>query len=403
MLRISKKIDKCLLSKKKVSKIIDLGIHPFADTFVKKNQLHKVEPIFPLQCYMCKQSGHVQLGRATLEEKRYNMYSYSYTSSNSKFSREHWKNFHTSVTKKFNINNNKILEIGSNDGYLLGLFKKNNNVLGIDASKEMSKIATQNFNIPTLNYTFSTKIVPSILRSSGKFDLIVANNVLNHSNNPINFFAAVKKLLKKNGLFIFEVPNWGVAIKKNKFDQIYHEHVSYFTFKSIYYLIQKSKFKIIYFKKINYHGGSLRVVIGFNENKKYKKLLKSEICKEIDSGLFKIKTYKQFFQKILTKKKLILKKLNKAKSLGYAIVGIGAAAKANTWLVFNEINSKILNCITDASKYKIGKFTPFTRIPIKNDEVLRKYKKLYVIILSWNISHLLKIKLKKINSNIKFL
>lgn len=400
---ISKKISKCLLSKKKISKIIDLGMHPFADTFVKKSQLNKVEPVFPLQCYMCKQSGHVQLGRTTLEKNRYNMYSYSYTSSNSKFSREHWKNFHSFVTKKFNINNNNILEIGSNDGYLLGLFKENNNVLGIDASKQMSKIANQNFKIPTLNYVFSTKIIQSILQRSGKFDLIIANNVLNHSNNPINFFAAVKKLLKKKGLFIFEVPNWGVAIKKNKFDQIYHEHISYFTFKSIYYLIKKSKFKIIYFKKINYHGGSLRVVIGFNENKKYKKLLKSEICREIDSGLFRIKTYKQFFKKILKKKKLILKKINKAKSLGYAIVGIGAAAKANTWLVFNGINSKILDFITDSSKYKIGKFTPFTRIPIKNDEILKKFKKIYVIILSWNISHLIKIKLKKINSKIKFL
>ena len=397
------KIKKCLLSNKKIYKIIDLGMHSFADTFIKKNQLRIDEPKFPLNCYMCKISGHIQLGIITDDKQRYNLYSYSYTSSNSNFSKNHWKNFYYNISKKFNIQNKKILEIGSNDGYLLNFFQKNNSVLGLDASKEMCIYSKKKYNLNTINDVFSNKSIKKVKRISSKFDLILANNVLNHSNNPLNFVKTVKKLLDKKGIFIFEVPYWADGVKKNKIDQIYHEHISYFTYKSIRYLIKKTKLKLIDVQKINYHGGSLRVVLGFEENKYRNNFLSKKILEETKSKLFLLKTYRSLDSKLKWQRKMLTKKILKIKSKGYKIIGVGAAAKANTWLVYNKIDNQKFDYITDSSKFKIGKYTPLTRIQIKSDSILKKYNKVYVKILSWNISNLLKDKLKKINSKIKFI
>ena len=152
---------------------------------------------------------------------RYNHVNYSYTSSNSKLSKKHWDLYSKEIIKKYKIQKKKILEIGSNDGYLLKNFQKNNFILGIDSSDKMVKVSKKN-KIPCLNETFNNKLSKKIKNKYGYFDFILANHVLNHADDDFNFLGCVN-LLKKNSILIIEVPYWAYQVKNSLFDQIYHE------------------------------------------------------------------------------------------------------------------------------------------------------------------------------------
>jgi len=398
--------NKCLIcSKKNLSEILSLGKQPFADTFISKSNLNKKEPIEKLVLNLCSSCGNVQTKYSTNTFKRYNLYNYSYTSSNSNFSRTHWINYAKEITKILNIKkNSKVFEIGSNDGFLLKNFKSFSKcyVVGVDASNYMTKLSNKN-NIKTYQMIFDNNESKKILKKEGKFDLAIANNVFNHSDAPINFLKGIENILNDNGIFVFELPYWLDSVVSKKFDQIYHEHVTYFNFKMILNLIKYSKFSIYKIQKVNYHGGSIRVYLKKSTKKNSNTYINKFIKKEEKKGLFKVKTYKRLASYIFNKKNKIHKKISYLKENKCFVVGIGAAAKANTLINTFNLNNKHIDFITDASKHKIGKFTPKSRIPIYNDKILSRYENLYAIILSWNISKTLKKKLLKINKKIKFI
>tara|TARA_B100000787_G_scaffold169397_1_gene160474 strand:- start:10623 stop:11798 length:1176 start_codon:yes stop_codon:yes gene_type:complete len=387
------------------NKIIDLGMHAYADTFIKKNQLNMEEPIFPLSCYLDSSNSFISTSIKTNEKDRYNLYEYSYTSSNSKFSKDYWLGYSKKIINEFKIDSNtKILEIGSNDGYLLKQFKKKTNkILGVDASSSMARIANKN-KIRTVNNIFSKKSSLSLKKKYGKFDIIIANNVLNHANDPFDFTDGIKNILSENGTFIYELPYWYNLIKMKRFDQIYHEHVSYMTAKSSFSLLKKSKLQISKIEKTPYHGGSIRVFSHHSKNITLKSNVAKLINKEEKLKLFNLETYKQFMKDLSLKKIKFLKKVLNYKSKGYKIVGLGAAAKANTFLTYIGLNNLIVDFVTDTSKHKLGKYTPLTRIPIYKDDFLKNLgKKVCVIPLAWNIEDLLYKKIMKINKNIKLI
>lgn len=386
-------------------KIIDLGMHPYADTFVNENQLNKSEPVYPLSCYLDKLTGMIYNSVKTNQDERYNLYEYSYTSSNSKISKEYWKIYAKEIMDEFKINSNtKILEIGSNDGYLLKQFKKKTKkILGIDASAFMCRVANEK-KIKTINCIFNKKVSSDIVKKYGKFDIIIANNVLNHANNPFDFVDGVNTILSKKGKFIFELPYWYNLISMKKFDQIYHEHVSYMTVKSSFNLLKKNKLEIFKIKQTSYHGGSIRVFSNPSKNVNLNNHVKKLIDKEEKLKLFETDTYLNFMKDLKKKKFIFLRKVLSYKLRGYIIIGIGAAAKANTFLNFIGLDNSIITYITDSSKYKIGKYTPLTRIPIYSDNIIKTAgNKICAIPLAWNIGFMLQKKLLKVNKNIKFI
>lgn len=387
--------------------IIDLGMHPYADTFINKNQINKSEPIYPLKCILDAKTGMISNLIKTNDSERYNLYDYSYTSSNSFYSRNYWKSYFKDISAKINISNNtKVLEIGSNDGYLLSLFKKKTKkVIGVDASKTMCKIAQINNNIKTLNLIMNKVNGKHIQKKHGKFDLIIANNVINHANNVDDFIKGIKGLMHKDSIFVFEVPYWLDLVTKKKFDQIYHEHISYFTAKFSKNILKENNMYISRIQKTEYHGGSIRVFSNKIQNSKIKKNyhLSKMIDLEERKKLFSKDYYKIFMKDVNKKKYRLLKKILIYKLKGYSIVGIGAAAKANTFINFLGLNGLVVDFITDASKFKIGKLTPLSRIPIYNDNRLKNITKVCVIFFAWNISHILKKKIQKINKKAIFL
>lgn len=394
---------KCLCCKnKKLIEIINLGIHSFADSFIPKNRLKFYDPKYPLILDLCQKCSFIQSRYITNPKHRYTSVDYSYTSSNSDYSKSHWISFANFLSNKFKLNNKKIIEIGSNDGFLsYQLKKKGANVLGIDASDFMVKLSNKKINSIQKIFTFNESI--KIKKLFGTADIIIANNVFNHSDDPLDFLKGVRNLLKKDALFIFEQPNFTRGLLTLKFDQIYHEHVSYFTVKNITSLLKYSGFKIKNISKNKYHGGSLRTISTvsnlkvkeFNE----KKLIQFENKHKIYTHNF----YKNMMGKIIKKKIILLNKLIKLNQDGYILCGIGAGAKSNTFLTFCGLDNKIIKFLTDSSKFKQNKFTPLTRIPIKDDNEIAKFKKIACLILSWNISDIVIKKIKKINKNIKLI
>jgi SAM-dependent methyltransferase len=383
----------CLSCKSKtLIPIIQLGVHPFSDTFIGEERLEESEPVLPLECHLCQKCGHIQTGYESDAVKRYNDYDYSYTSSNSGIARAHWEEYALTVTEKLSLKPESILvEIGSNDGYLCNQFKSiGMNVSGVDAAKAMVDISNEN-DIDVIHGCFDLNMADHMTAA----DVVLANNVFNHSNDPLDFAKGVASVLVENGTFVCEQPYWATSVETQRFDQIYHEHVSYFTITGLQNLLGKAGLYIYDAEIVDYHGGSLRIYAG-------KKKVRSPYsvrefkAQEEAMGLFEPSTYDSFMQSILSRRNSFLQKIYTLKTMGHNIVAVGAAAKGNTFLNFYNLDSSVIDYVTDCSEYKQGKYTPLSRILITGDEILEKYKGVYVLILSWNLSS----KLKEIIYNI---
>tara|TARA_R110001592_G_scaffold337626_1_gene624388 strand:- start:1333 stop:2514 length:1182 start_codon:yes stop_codon:yes gene_type:complete len=385
-------------------KILDLGMHPYADTFIGKDQLNLSEPVYPLECFLDTDTGEVRLGTQTEPDERYNLYDYSYTSSNSNFSRSHWISYASEVLDFLDLpSGSSITEIGSNDGYLSKQFlDRGFNVIGIDPSSYMCDLARER-GIQSYNTLFSSTSAHTIKQDFGSADLVVANNVFNHANDTLDFAQGVSDLLSENGVFVYELPYWYNTIRDGKFDQIYHEHVTYFTAKFSYEILKQVGLEIFHIEVVDYHGGSLRVFARKCSRVQLQPITEEFIQRETDFGLFDPDKYVEFQKKLLEDRNTFLRKIYDIKSEGISIIAVGAAAKGNTFLNYYNLDKTVLDYVTDISEHKQGKYTPLTRIPIVSDEVFSQYDKVYALILSWNISDIIKTSLSKINNNIEFI
>jgi SAM-dependent methyltransferase len=402
----SQLVDHCLITGDSVSKILDFGQHAYADTFIAENQLNLSEPVFPLQVYMNPESGSIQLGYVSRAEDRYNLYSYSYTSSNSATARAHWDEYSSTVQGSWN-RPRMAVEIGSNDGYLIEKFGTlGRRILGIDSSRAMCDIADAR-GVPCINALFDQSVAKQVIREHGHAQIIMANNVFNHANDPVAFGRAVADLLDKDGgIFVFEVPYWLSMIESGRFtDMVYHEHPSYFTVKSAWNLLKTAGMEIVDFDVVDYHGGSLRVFAQIDTGANMPIKVEDAIARETQIGLFDTRFYEVVQRRFEQQRDAWLSEFYKLRQSepNAVFIGVGAAAKANTWLTWHGLNKTHLKHITDASTFKQGKYTPLSRIPIADDAVFAQYERPYALILSWNIGEGLKRAILNINPNTRFI
>lgn len=397
----SQQVIKDLISGGSVTKILDFGQHAYADTFVSQEQYNLSEPVFPLQIFMNPETGSIQLGYVSHAEDRYNLYSYSYTCSNSKTARDHWDEYAATIKSKFNTQG-LVVEIGSNDGYLIGQFN-NTKAIGVDTSASMCELAKAR-GVETINALFGSDVGSAIEIAHGPAQVILANNVFNHSNDPVSFARAVADLLADDGVFVFEVPYWKWMVNNGKFpDMVYHEHPTYFTVKMAQNILASAGLTIEDYELVDYHGCSLRIVARHGTDIASK--VSDAIAQETDQGLFDPVFYELLQKQLEQQRSAWLADFYelKHKNPEAVIIGVGAAAKANTWLNFYGLNKTHLCCITDSSEFKQGKYTPLSRIPILSDNEFAKYEHPYALILSWNISEGLKKALLNINPNTRFI
>jgi hypothetical protein len=195
-------------------------------------------------------------------------------------------------------------------------------------------------------------------------------------------------------------------VKSGRFiDMVYHEHISYFTIKSLWNLLQLAGLSIVDYDVVNYHGGSLRVEAKKSKSKNMPDKIVKAIDDETQMGLFDVEFYSSFQTKLEQQRNKWLLNFYKvlSKDPNAVIIGVGAAAKANTWLNWHKLDKTLIHCITDSSEFKQGKFTPLSRIPIRGDDEFAKHENPYALVLSWNIGEPLKQALLKINPNVRFI
>jgi len=392
-----------LCSNNKFELILDLGKQPPSNSFLTKNQLKNSEKKFPLRLYICKKCHHLQL--LDVVDKKYLFSNYHYLTSANKPIIKHFQKYADDMYKKILKEKEKpfVIEIGSNDGTLLKkILKYKVDVLGIEPAKNLarisrkSKIKTQNsfFNIDTANKISKMK----------KADLVLANNVLGHIDNLDEFIRGVLKLLKDDGVFVFEVPHALELIKKLEFDTIYHEHISYFSLIPLTKWFNKYNLEIFNVERKIVHGGTIRVFVSRKNNFKIMKSVDKIKSIEKNYGMNKLQTYRIFQKQIYDLKDVLNLKIKKLKKEKNIIFGYGAPAKGNVLLNFCKIDNKILEFISDTTVFKQGKYTPRTKIKIINPDNLPKKNKMIGLLLAWNYKNeIIKNEMKFLKNGGKFL
>ena len=313
---------------------------------------------------------------------------YAYFSSYSKTWLEHAQEYVNMMISRFGFNEkSQIIEIASNDGYLLQYFKeKKIPILGIEPAVNVGEVAEKK-GIPTIFKFFGTETAKKLVNLDKKADLLLGNNVLAHVPNLNDFVKGLKILLKPNGVITMEFPHLLQLIQQNQFDTIYHEHFSYFSFLVVQKIFSSHQLTVFDVDEIPTHGGSLRIYAKHEENQELKvseNILKL-IKKEYEFGLDKIITYSNFQKNIELLKQQICEFFMSIKKEGKTIVGYGAPAKGNTLLNYCEIGNEVINYTVDKNPHKQGLFLPGTHIPIESPEKIKITKPDYILILPWNL------------------
>jgi len=365
---------------------LDLGKSPLANSFLKKEMLNKSERFFSLCVYVCDKCFLVQLPEYENPENIFG--DYAYFSSYSETWLKHAENYVNLMLKKFSFDkNNLVIEIASNDGYLLQYFKKKGiPILGIEPAVNVAEVAKQK-GIPTIVKFFGTKIAKELVKEGKSADLIIGNNVLAHVPNLNDFVDGLKILLKKTGIITLEFPHLMKLIQQNQFDTIYHEHFSYFSLLTTEKVFSSHGLTIFDVEEVPTHGGSLRIYVKHSESdlisndESVQDLLKIEN----QFGLENLVTYTNFASKVKKIKENVREFFMSAKNNRKMVICYGAAAKGNTLLNYCGIGTDFIDYIVDRSTYKQGLFLPGIHIHIKELNEVRKTKPDYLVILPWNL------------------
>ncbi len=365
---------------------ISLGFSPLANAYLSEEDLGRKESFYPLDVYICHNCFLVQL--AEFEDPQAIFRTYAYFSSYADAWLEHAKMYVDSIVPFLGLRPSScVVEIASNDGYLLQYFvEKNIPVLGIEPAENIAKVA-QEKGIPTEIAFFGSSYAQRLVEQGKSADLIVGNNVLAHVPKLNDFVCGLKILLKPRGVITMEFPHLLKLIEGLQFDTIYHEHFSYFSFSTVRRIFDTAGLKIFRVEEIPTHGGSLRIYAAHKENQERSIERSVELLneKELLNGYHEVKKYLLFAEQVRALKYASLQFFIEAKRQGKKIVGYGAAAKGNTFLNYCGIGRDFLDYTVDKNMYKQGKFLPGTHVPIVAPEMLKKTKPDYIFILAWNL------------------
>jgi 2-polyprenyl-3-methyl-5-hydroxy-6-metoxy-1,4-benzoquinol methylase len=367
---------------------INLGKSPIANDYLTSEQLNQKEKFYPLHTYVCEECLLVQLEEFESPDHIFGDGDYAYFSSYSESWLAHVKAYTDLMVEKFGFNNHsQVIEIASNDGYLLQYFQeKGIPVLGIEPAANTAQVAIAK-GIPSLTKFFGIQTARELVAANQQADLLLGNNVLAHVPNINDFVAGMKIVLKPNGILTMEFPHLLQLIEHNQFDTIYHEHFSYLSFLSVERIFAAHNLTLFDVEELPTHGGSLRIY-GKHDHAAFP-IISERVtqlkAKEISAGLNRLETYIFFEEKVKDTKSKLLKFLLTAKAEGKSIVGYGAPAKGNTLLNYCGVDKDLIDYTVDRNPHKQGLFLPGTHIPILHPEKIRETKPDYLLILPWNL------------------
>lgn len=367
---------------------IDLINSPASNSFLSEEQLNEPEVFYPLKVFTCHHCLLVQVDEYKKSDAIFNS-DYVYFSSFSKSWLAHAKQYTDLMVEKFGLNeNSQVIEIASNDGYLLQYFKeKNIPVMGIEPTANTAAVAVEK-GIKTIVEFFGVELADRLCNHwEVKADLLLGNNVLAHVPDIVDFVKGMKILLSEKGVVTMEFPHLMQLIDNNQFDTIYHEHFSYLSFHTVKQIFEAQGLELFDVDEISTHGGSLRIYAKhFEDNSKsVSENVKSLLEKEIKKGLTGLDYYKNFQEKALQVKLDITAFLIEQKRKGKSVAAFGAAAKGNTLLNYCGIKNDLIEFVVDANPNKQNKWLPASHIPVVNEDHLKIQKPDFVILLPWNL------------------
>ncbi|GAA0265961.1 hypothetical protein LNAOJCKE_2257 [Methylorubrum aminovorans] len=366
----------------------NLGMSPISNDFVSLEHAQAMEPFYPLHAYVCEECFLVQLIDF---EKAENMFSdeYSYFSSYSESWLRHAKAYAESMIERETLGpESLVIEIASNDGYLLQYFKQAGiPVLGIEPTANTARVALKDRGIQSEIAFFGRATASRLVEKGFRADLMAANNVLAHVPDINDFVAGYQILLKPEGIANVEFPHLLSQIENRQFDTIYHEHFSYLSFTIARRIFATHGMRVFDVEELTTHGGSLRLSICHNTNvaRPDTRRVENMLERELAAGLSDIATYRRFADEVVKIKCDLLDFLVTARRQGKSVVGYGAPAKGNTLFNYCGVGPELVEFTVDRSPHKIGRLLPGVRIPIRPPEAIFERRPDYVLIMPWNL------------------
>ncbi len=357
---------------------IDLGMHPWGNDFLKKDEVGK-ELFYPLKVVVCEKCSTAQLNHTVKKEVMFS--DHTYLSGVTSSLAAHFEKTAQTVDERFfrTKTEKTVLDIGSNDGTQLKAYQKlGYEVLGVESAKRISQIANQS-GVPTIHAFFNL----ATAREIGKeFDVINASGVFFHLEELHSVTEAIQKHLKKEGVFVVQFLYMKSILENGAFDQIYHEHLLYYTLKTIDVLLQKHGLALFDAEYSPIHGGSIIGFVSHRGTKKASDRLLSMKQKEENSNCNKQSAYLEFQKKTASKKSESISFLERKKKEGKKIFGMGAPVKGNTLLNYFGIGSQYLDCLVEKNELRRGLFSPGSHLPILIEKEIQPPDVYYV--LAWN-------------------
>ncbi len=362
----------------------NLGMSPPSNAFLSAVELGQLERFYPLHAYVCESCLLVQLEEFETPAEIFT--DYAYFSSFSSSWLEHSEHFATRIVKRLGLDEKSlVIEIASNDGYLLQYFKKQGiRTLGIEPAVNVAR-AAQERGITTITEFFGSQVATALVDDGEQPDLICANNVLAHVPNINDFVSGIKILLKTNGTATFEFPHLLKLIEFNQFDTIYHEHFSYFSLLTAVNIFRFHDLEVVDVDELPTHGGSLRLFVRHSGQATPSENVARILANEREANLEHVETYSMFSGQVEASKRTLLKFLIDAKNAGKRIAAYGAAAKATTLLNYCGIRTDFIDYIVDRNPYKQNRYLPGCHIPILDPAAIARSEPDYILILPWNL------------------
>ncbi|MGH7412740.1 MAG: methyltransferase domain-containing protein, partial [Candidatus Rokuibacteriota bacterium] len=365
--------------------LVDLGMSPLCESFLTREQLNKMEPFFPLHAYVCGECFLVQVEEYVGPERIFD--EYAYFSSYSDAWLQHARSYTDMIVSRLGLDGQShVVELGSNDGYLLQYFvAKGIPVLGVEPAANVAAAAVAR-GVASTTRLFGRSVARDLVGEGKRADLIIGNNVLAQVTDLNGFVAGMKLLLKPRGVITMEFPHLVRLVEENQFDTIYHEHLCYFSLLSAESTFRRHGLEVFDVDTLPTHGGSLRVHVARAESgRKTGEAVLALRRHERERGLDRIETYSGFDAKPRRVKERLLGLLDAARREGKRIAAYGAAAKGNTLLNYCGIGPDRVEYVVDRNPHKQGLFLPGSRIPVCPPERLRETRPDVLLLLPWNL------------------
>jgi SAM-dependent methyltransferase len=367
--------------------LIDLGSSPLSNAYLTTIELRRPEKWFPLRVLVCQKCWLVQAESYSRATEIFND-EYAYFSSFSDAWLTHSQKYFEYVKEQYELDESSfVLEVASNDGYLLQHFVGDGiPCLGVEPTASTAAAARAK-GVPTIERFFGEDLAREIVEEQGRADLWIGNNVLAHVPDPQDFLNGVRTSLKDTGIATFEFPHLMNLIERNQFDTIYHEHFSYLSFNATVDLMQRSGLQIFRVDELPTHGGSLRVFVQIAANglAPVEVSVQDLLGREQQAGMLNADYYTGFQEKALKVKDDFLRFLLDSKANGSSVAGYGAAAKGNTLLNFGGVGPDAVRFVVDRNPSKQGKYMPGSRIPIVGVDALKSHEPDFIVIFPWNL------------------